>query len=196
MSRHETTGCSDNNNNIFESHSCLIKVKYIYINLLLRMNYLSIFISSVSFNPLSLANKTTSLAMRAILSLSSLVRSRSPSSRAINTRQPAGTMYICRLGQSYWPTDAECYVFDETLSDKITPDGGCYFKKADPLKLDWGRYALETNHEKLMHIKRKYDPSPVYNSCRCIGWTRAAQQVEFLYLFNFFAQYQLLTCVA
>lgn len=58
--------------------------------------------------------------MRAIILLSSLlVLVGNVSSRALNSRQSADTIYNCRPGMACWPTDAQWQAFNQTLGGKL-----------------------------------------------------------------------------
>ncbi|KAF8152983.1 FAD-binding domain-containing protein [Crassisporium funariophilum] len=76
--------------------------------------------------------------------------------------------------------------FDSTLADRqmayarstksanflreITPDAGAYHNEADIHEPDWQWSFWNKNYERLVDIKKKYDPHHLLDCWQCIGW--------------------------
>lgn len=59
----------------------------------------------------------------------------------------------------------------KSLED-LTPESGTHVNEADPWTKDWQRTFWGENCERLVEIKRKYDPSRLLNCWRCVGFEK------------------------
>lgn len=57
----------------------------------------------------------------------------------------------------------------KSLED-LTPGSGTHFNEADPWTKDWQSAFWGNNYERLVEIKRKYDPDRLLNCWRCVGF--------------------------
>lgn len=54
---------------------------------------------------------------------------------------------------------------------KITPGGGAYLNEADVLEPEWRQsFWGDENYEKLLKVKKRYDPNNFFHCWKCIGW--------------------------
>ncbi|KAF2789998.1 FAD-binding domain-containing protein [Melanomma pulvis-pyrius CBS 109.77] len=53
----------------------------------------------------------------------------------------------------------------------LTPGGGCYVNEGDWTEENWQQTFFGSNYEKLLMIKKKFDPSGLFNCWKCVGWT-------------------------
>ena len=60
----------------------------------------------------------------------------------------------------------------EGLSD-ILPSQACYTNEADYGEKDWQSIFFGDHYERLLRIKRRYDPTTLLNCWKCIGWLGA-----------------------
>jgi hypothetical protein len=56
------------------------------------------------------------------------------------------------------------------IIEGITPGGGAYSNEANPFTIDWVESWWGDNYEKLVSIKKKYDPSGLLSCWKCVGW--------------------------
>jgi hypothetical protein len=56
------------------------------------------------------------------------------------------------------------------IIEGITPGGGAYSNEANPFTNDWVESWWGDNYEKLLSIKKKYDPSGLLSCWKCVGW--------------------------
>ena len=54
---------------------------------------------------------------------------------------------------------------------RLTPGGGCYLNEGDWTEVDWQQTFFGSNYEKLLEVKRRYDPEGLFNCWKCVGWT-------------------------
>lgn len=60
---------------------------------------------------------------------------------------------------------------------KLTLNGGAYMNEVDPTEPNWQQTLFGNNYEKLLAIKKKWDPSGVFWCNHCVGselWTFVA----------------------
>lgn len=57
------------------------------------------------------------------------------------------------------------------MVEEFTPTGGAYFNEAHPWTSDWREawWGLE-NYERLVEIKKKYDPDNLLTCWKCVGF--------------------------
>ncbi|KAF2466123.1 FAD-binding domain-containing protein [Lindgomyces ingoldianus] len=53
----------------------------------------------------------------------------------------------------------------------ITPDGGCYMNEGDWTEENWQQTFFGSNYNKLLAVKKIYDPTGLFNCWKCVGWT-------------------------
>lgn len=53
----------------------------------------------------------------------------------------------------------------------LTPGGGCYINEGDWLEEDWQQTFFGDNYNRLLDVKRRYDPTGLFNCWKCVGWT-------------------------
>ena len=53
----------------------------------------------------------------------------------------------------------------------ITPDGGCYMNEGDWMEENWQQTFFGTNYDHLLDVKKRYDPTGLFNCWKCVGWT-------------------------
>jgi hypothetical protein len=56
------------------------------------------------------------------------------------------------------------------IIEGITPGGGAYSNEANPFTIDWIESWWGDNYEKLVSIKKKYDPFGLLSCWKCVGW--------------------------
>jgi hypothetical protein len=60
----------------------------------------------------------------------------------------------------------------------LTPGGGCYMNEGDWLEENWQRTFFGDNYDRLLEVKRRYDPTGLFNCWKCVGWTGYDEYVE------------------
>jgi hypothetical protein len=53
----------------------------------------------------------------------------------------------------------------------LTPGGGCYMNEGDWLEENWRQTFFGDNYDRLLEVKRRYDPTGLFNCWKCVGWT-------------------------
>jgi hypothetical protein len=53
----------------------------------------------------------------------------------------------------------------------LTPGGGCYMNEGDWLEENWQQTFFGDNYDRLLHVKKRYDPTGLFNCWKCVGWT-------------------------
>lgn len=53
----------------------------------------------------------------------------------------------------------------------LTPDGGCYMNEGDWLEENWQQTFFGDNYDRLLDVKKRYDPTGLFNCWKCVGWT-------------------------
>lgn len=53
----------------------------------------------------------------------------------------------------------------------LTPGGGCYMNEGDWTEDNWQQTFFGSNYERLLQVKRKFDPSSLFNCWKCVGWS-------------------------
>jgi hypothetical protein len=53
----------------------------------------------------------------------------------------------------------------------VTPGGGCYSNEGDWTEEDWQQTFFGEHYDRLLAIKRHYDPTGLFNCWKCVGWT-------------------------
>lgn len=53
----------------------------------------------------------------------------------------------------------------------LTPGGGCYMNEGDWTEENWQQTFFGSNYDRLLSIKKKYDPTGLFNCWKCVGWT-------------------------
>ncbi|KAL1797816.1 hypothetical protein ACET3X_004422 [Alternaria dauci] len=53
----------------------------------------------------------------------------------------------------------------------VTPGGGCYFNEGDWTEENWQQTFFGEHYDRLLAIKRLYDPTGLFNCWKCVGWT-------------------------
>ncbi|KAH7113805.1 hypothetical protein B0J11DRAFT_445722 [Dendryphion nanum] len=53
----------------------------------------------------------------------------------------------------------------------LTPGGGCYMNEGDWTEEDWQQTFFGSNYDRLLSIKKAYDPTGLFNCWKCVGWT-------------------------
>lgn len=53
--------------------------------------------------------------------------------------------------------------------EEITPRGGAYLNEADPHQPQWQKTFYGTNYDKLLQIKKKYDPEDIFYALTAVG---------------------------
>ncbi|KAE8335740.1 hypothetical protein BDV24DRAFT_168965 [Aspergillus arachidicola] len=52
----------------------------------------------------------------------------------------------------------------------LTPGGGCYVNEGHYLEPDWKQTFFGSNYDKLLEIKKRYDPTHLFDCWKCVGW--------------------------
>lgn len=52
----------------------------------------------------------------------------------------------------------------------LTPGGGCYMNEGDWMEQDWQQTFFGDNYAPLLEVKRKYDPTGLFNCWKCVGF--------------------------
>lgn len=53
----------------------------------------------------------------------------------------------------------------------LTPEGGCYLNEGDWMEENWQQTFFGANYDKLLAVKKRYDPTSLFNCWKCVGWT-------------------------
>jgi hypothetical protein len=53
----------------------------------------------------------------------------------------------------------------------LTPGGGSYLNEGDWLEENWQQTFFGDNYDRLLDVKRRYDPTGLFNCWKCVGWT-------------------------
>ncbi|KAK7181333.1 FAD binding domain-containing protein [Paraphaeosphaeria sporulosa] len=53
----------------------------------------------------------------------------------------------------------------------LTPGGGCYMNEGDWTEENWRQTFFGSNYDRLLEVKRKFDPTGLFNCWKCIGWS-------------------------
>jgi hypothetical protein len=53
----------------------------------------------------------------------------------------------------------------------LTPGGGCYMNEGDWLEENWEQTFFGSNYDRLLDVKKQYDPTGLFNCWKCVGWT-------------------------
>ncbi|KAJ8111088.1 hypothetical protein OPT61_g6234 [Boeremia exigua] len=53
----------------------------------------------------------------------------------------------------------------------LTPGGGCYVNEGDWMEENWQQTFFGDNYERLLSVKRQYDPTGLFQCWKCVGWT-------------------------
>ncbi|KAI4683774.1 uncharacterized protein J4E84_006612 [Alternaria hordeiaustralica] len=53
----------------------------------------------------------------------------------------------------------------------VTPNGGCYSNEGDWTEENWQQTFFGVHYERLLAVKRRYDPTNLFNCWKCVGWT-------------------------
>lgn len=53
----------------------------------------------------------------------------------------------------------------------LTPGGGCYMNEGDWTEENWQQTFFGSNYDRLLQVKRKFDPTGLFNCWKCIGWS-------------------------
>jgi len=53
----------------------------------------------------------------------------------------------------------------------LTPGGGCYMNEGDWTEENWQQTFFGTNYDRLLAVKRIYDPTSLFNCWKCVGWS-------------------------
>lgn len=53
----------------------------------------------------------------------------------------------------------------------ITPGGGCYMNEGDWMEENWKQAFFGENYDRLLEVKKRYDPTGLFNCWKCVGWT-------------------------
>jgi len=60
--------------------------------------------------------------------------------------------------------------------EKLAPSSGAYISEADPWTEDWQMAWWGDNYDKLLRLKKKYDPHNLLMCWRCVGWEKSSQE--------------------
>lgn len=53
----------------------------------------------------------------------------------------------------------------------LTPGGGCYMNEGDWTEENWKEAFFGVQYDKLLAVKKRYDPTGLFNCWKCVGWT-------------------------
>lgn len=53
----------------------------------------------------------------------------------------------------------------------LTPGGGCYMNEGDWTEENWQQTFYGENYDRLLSVKKQYDPTSLFNCWKCVGWT-------------------------
>ncbi|GJN84096.1 FAD binding domain-containingprotein [Purpureocillium lilacinum] len=68
--------------------------------------------------------------------------------------------------------------------EAVTPGGGTYKNEANPFTPDWQRVFFGGHYERLLAVKRRYDPRGLLRCWRCVGWTDEDAEASCYRAFN------------
>jgi hypothetical protein len=60
----------------------------------------------------------------------------------------------------------------------LAPESGAYFNECDTNEPDWRRAFFGGNYQRLLEVKRKYDPADVFWCRNCVGNDRWVEQQD------------------
>jgi hypothetical protein len=52
----------------------------------------------------------------------------------------------------------------------LTPGGGCYMNEGDWTEENWQQAFFGSNYDGLLSVKKRYDPTGLFNCWKCVGW--------------------------
>lgn len=64
-------------------------------------------------------------------------------------------------------------------SEELTPGGGAYHNEANPWTKDWKQAWWGNNYERLLEIKKKYDPEGLLGCWKCVGFEEESANRDF-----------------
>ncbi|KAF2024071.1 FAD-binding domain-containing protein [Setomelanomma holmii] len=79
-----------------------------------------------------------------------------------------------------WTSDTPANIrlqIQNTISESVqpfkalTPGGGCYMNEGDWLEENWQQTFFGDKYDRLLAVKRRYDPTGLFNCWKCVGWT-------------------------
>ncbi|KAF1834730.1 hypothetical protein BDW02DRAFT_325726 [Decorospora gaudefroyi] len=53
----------------------------------------------------------------------------------------------------------------------LTPGGGCYMNEGDWTEENWQQTFFGEEYDRLLAVKKRYDPTGLFNCWKCVGWT-------------------------
>ncbi|KAL1606351.1 hypothetical protein SLS60_003753 [Paraconiothyrium brasiliense] len=53
----------------------------------------------------------------------------------------------------------------------LTPGGGCYMNEGDWTEDNWQQTFFGSNYDRLLEVKRLFDPTGLFNCWKCVGWS-------------------------
>lgn len=53
----------------------------------------------------------------------------------------------------------------------LTPGGGCYVNEGDWMEENWQQTFFGGNYDRLLEVKKTYDPTGLFQCWKCVGWT-------------------------
>lgn len=53
----------------------------------------------------------------------------------------------------------------------LTPGGGCYVNEGDWMEENWQQTFFGSNYDRLFDVKKRYDPTGLFQCWKCVGWT-------------------------
>ncbi|TGJ81410.1 hypothetical protein E0Z10_g7357 [Xylaria hypoxylon] len=53
---------------------------------------------------------------------------------------------------------------------KLSPGGGAYLNEANYLEPDWQQTFFGSHYDRLVEVKKKYDPTHIFDCYKCVGW--------------------------
>jgi hypothetical protein len=53
----------------------------------------------------------------------------------------------------------------------LTPGGGAYVNEADWMEENWQQTFFGDNYDRLLDVKKRYDPTGLFSCWKCVGWT-------------------------
>ncbi|KAF2138291.1 Glucooligosaccharide oxidase [Aplosporella prunicola CBS 121167] len=59
----------------------------------------------------------------------------------------------------------------------LTPEGGCYLNEGDWKESDWQQTFFGGNYNKLLKVKKMYDPTGLFSCWKCVGWTESDDSI-------------------
>lgn len=52
----------------------------------------------------------------------------------------------------------------------LTPGGGCYMNEGDWMEENWQQTFFGDNYDRLLDVKKRYDPTGLFSCWKCVGW--------------------------